>query len=111
MATKAKKNSTTIAINKGTNWFMNQLFQKKEKPEKIEIFKSELQKMLTSEVSEKGFARITVDYSPSKNLTEICNNNDISFGIFPWFTMLEIKDEKAYGTISVPGVQPLISEL
>ena len=111
MATIAKKISATEAINKGTNWFMNQLFQKKEKPEKIEIFKSELQKMLKAEVSEKGFARIIVDYSPSENLKEICNNNNISFGIFPWFTMLEIKGQKAYGTISVPGVQPLISEL
>ena len=111
MATITTKDSTNIAIVKGTNWFVNQLFQEKEKPEKIQIFKTELKKLLTSEVSENGYSRVTVDFSPSENLKEICNNNDISFGIFPWFTMLEIKDEKAYGTIYAPGVQPLVSEL
>lgn len=111
MATLATKDLTTNAIVKGTNWFVNQLFQEKEKPEKIQIFKSELKKMLAAEISKKGFARITVDYSPCENLKEICNKNDISYKIFPWFTMLEIKGQKAYGTLFVPKVQPLVAEL
>lgn len=111
MATLATNDLTTIAIIKGTNWFVNQLFQEKEKPEKIQIFKSELKELLTTEVSKKGFARVTVDFSPSENLKEICNKNNISYKIFPWFTMLEIKGSKAYGTLSVPKVQPLVAEL
>ncbi len=111
MATITTKDSTNMAIVKGTNWFVNQLFQEKEKPEKIKIFKSELQNLLTTEVSKKGFARITVDFSPSENLKEICNKNNISYKIFPWFTMLEIKGQKAYGTLAVPKVQPLVAEL
>lgn len=111
LATLATKDLTTIAITKGTNWFINQLFQEKEKPEKIQIFKTELKKLLTSEVSENGYSRVTVDFSPSENLKEIRNKNKISYKIFPWFTMLEIKGQKAYGTVSVPRVQPLVAEL
>ena len=108
MATKA---TTLDTVTRGINWFSSQLIEGKESPEKMEIFKQELKDFLVKEVNNNGYVKISIDFSLSENLKDICHKNNISWKIFPWFTMLEVSKNKAFGTMSVPKVQPQLYEL
>lgn len=107
----AKSATKLDTVSRGMEWFTSQLLQKNESPEKVELFKKKLKEFLTSEVNQNGYVKISIDFSPSKNLKDICNENNISWKILPWFTMLEISKKKAFGTMSVPRVQPQLYEL
>lgn len=88
MATKA---TTLDTVTRGINWFSSQLIEGKESPEKMEIFKQELKDFLVKEVNNNGYVKISIDFSPSENL--------------------KISKNKAFGTMSVPKVQPQLYEL